>query len=175
MVSPRLPLAMRSVFLLVVIALLLAATGSAQEKTVAYAELGGNVDYGSVNLDATWAHGHGVRLGLMFDPEIVCAEADDPCADPDDEADPLALLLMGHRLFGHGAFQPELAVGGVVGGWLSDVGEEGSAYGYLTTTVGARLHLGRVVVRGGWTPRFRLSETDWRRVGVSVGWRLLDW
>ena len=166
---------MRSAFLLVAIALLLAAAGNAQEATVAYVEAGGNVDYGSVNVEATWAHGHGVRVGVMFDPELVYVDEYGDRIDPDEAADPLALVVMGHRLFGHGAFQPELAVGGVVGGWLSDVGEEGSAYGYLTTTVGARMHVGRVVVRGGWTPRFRLEDTDLARAGVSVGWRLLDW
>ena len=166
---------MRSALLLIAIALLLAASASSQETTVAYLEAGGNVDYGSVNLEATWAHGHGVRVGFMIDPELLCDTEVDGCLDPDEEADPLALVVMGHRLFGHGAFRPELAVGGVVGGWLSDVGEEGSAYGYLTTTVGARLALGRVVVRGGWTPRFRLDETDWSRAGVSVGWRLTEW
>jgi hypothetical protein len=165
---------MRSALLLLAIALLLAAAASAQT-TVAYLEAGGNVDYGSFNIDATWAHGHGIRLGLLVDPELLCDYDTDDCLEPDEEADPLALVLMGHRLFGHGAFQPELAVGGVVGGWLSDVGERGSAYGYLTTTVGARLNVGRVVIRAGWTPRFRLTDTDWDRVGVSVGWRLLDW
>ena len=166
---------MRSALLLLAIALLLAAAGNAQESTVAYLEAGGNVDYGSFNIDATWAHGHGVRVGVMIDPELLCDSELDSCLDPDDEADPLALLVMGHRLFGHGAFRPELAVGGVVGGWLSDIGEEGRAYGYVTATVGARLQLGRVVVRGGWTPRFRLEETDWGRAGLSVGWRLSDW